>query len=93
MLPTHREPTSPGKMLQFMLDEMGLTQVQLAEHLGWSTVKVNQIVRDKRGITPETALALGDAFGDGPEIWLNIQTGWQLWHALQSHQPKPRLVG
>lgn len=62
-LPTHRAPTSPGEMLlKEFLEPMGITQKQLADHLGWTYAKVNEIVHNKRGITAETALGLADAF-------------------------------
>lgn len=92
MLPTHREPTSPGDMLKYFLDEMEITQAQFAKHLGWTTTKVNQLVRDKRAITPETALCLSDAFGNSAQFWLNCQQEWELWHALRDHQQKPKIA-
>lgn len=91
MLPDNRPPTAPGEMLRYFLEESEKTQVDLAQHLGWTTTKVNQIVRGKRAITPETALCLADAFGNSPEFWLNGQQNWDLWHALRGHEPKPRL--
>jgi addiction module HigA family antidote len=91
MIPTNR-PVSPGEMLQHFLEEYKLTQTQLAKHLSWTTTKVNQLCRDKLAVTPETALCLSDAFGNSAEFWLNSQRGWDLWHALQKHQQKPRIA-
>ena len=57
---------------------MGLTQVALAEHLGVPVQRVNEIVRGKRGITPETAWLFSQAFGTTPEFWINLQTNYDL---------------
>jgi addiction module HigA family antidote len=91
MLPKNRPPSSTGEMLQHFLEEYGLTQTALAQHLEWTHTKINQLVKNKRAITPETALSLADAFGNSPEFWLNGQRNWDLWHALQQHEQKPRL--
>jgi addiction module HigA family antidote len=63
-----------------------LTQKDLADHLGWTYARVNEIVNGKRGISADSALALGDAFEIEPEFWLNLQRNWDLWHASRSHQ-------
>jgi len=92
-LPTHRAPTSPGEMLlKEFLEPMGITQKQLADHLNWTYAKVNEIVHSKRGITAETALGLGDAFGIDPQFWLNLQLNWDLWHASQKYKHKTKIA-
>lgn len=85
-LPKNRQPITPGEILteEFLLP-LGLTQAKLAEHLGWTTTKVNQIAKNKRAITPETALALADAFGTTAHFWLNAQLACDLWSAKQAH--------
>lgn len=92
MLPTNREPTKPGTILKFYLEDLKITQTRLAEHLGWPQPKVNEIIRGKRGITPEAAVALADALGTTPDMWLNAQKNWELWQALQVYQPKGQLL-
>lgn len=85
-LPKKRKPTHPGEMLlEEFLNPMGLTQKQLAEHLGWTTAKLSEIIKGKRGLTAESALSLADAFGMEAEFWLNLQLNWDLWHAAQEH--------
>ena len=85
-LPKKRKPTHPGEMLlEEFLNPMGLTQRQLAEHLGWTRAKLNEIVNGRRGLTAESALALADAFDMEAEFWLNLQIHWDLWHASQEH--------
>lgn len=86
MLPKNRRPTHPGEMLnKEFLEPLGLTQSQVARHLGWTFARFNEIINGKRGVTAETALCLGDALGTGPEFWLNLQRDWDLWHSQKSH--------
>jgi addiction module HigA family antidote len=61
-----------------------MTQTQLAERIGVSYVRVNELVNGKRGVTPDTALRLARLFGTTPEFWLNGQRNWDLWHALRA---------
>lgn len=79
MIPKHRVPAHPGEiLLREYLEPMGLTQVKLAEHLGVPLQRVNELVRGKRGVTPETAWLLGQAFGTSPQFWLNLQANHDL---------------
>lgn len=90
MIPKHRPPSHPGEiLLEEFLKPMGLSQLQFARHVGWTYARVNELVRGKRGVTPETALVLSDAFGTTPDVWLNLQKNFDLWHALQKHQTVP----
>ena len=92
MLPKKRAPTHPGEILQKeFLDPMELTQSALAKHLGWSHAKVNEIVSEKRGVSPEVALSLADVFGTSAEMWMNLQSNYDLWNAQQAHKKKSRL--
>lgn len=85
MLPRKRIPTHPGEILsEEFLKPLGLTQVKLAEHLGVPVQRVNELVRGKRGVTPETAWMLAGAFGTSPEFWLNLQTHHDLVRARPS---------
>lgn len=82
-LPTNRAPTHPGEMLrQEFLEPLGLTQVQLAAAIHVPFQRVNQIVRGRRAITPDTALRLATLFGTTPEFWLSLQQSWDLYQAL-----------
>lgn len=79
MLPQERTPTHPGEILrEEFLNPLGLTQVTLAEHLGVPVQRINEIVKGKRGVTPETAWLLAGAFGTTPEFWLNLQANHDL---------------
>jgi antitoxin HigA-1 len=81
-LPTNRPPNHPGEILKLdVLDELNLTQAEAARQLGMPLNRLNQIVKGKRGITPDTALRLGEVFGIEAPFWLNLQLAWDLWHA------------
>ena len=87
MLPKKRAPTHPGQMLlKEFLEPLKVTQNQFATHLGWTYARLNKIINGRRGITAESALALGDALQTGAEFWLNLQRDWDLWHSLQHHE-------
>ena len=92
MLPKNRPPTHPGEMLlKEFLEPSGITQSELALHLGWTYARLNEIINGRRGITADSALALGDALGTGPEFWLNLQRDWNLWHSMRIHKRIPKL--
>lgn len=85
MIPTHRTATHPGIiLLKEFLEPLGITQKNLATHLDVPTQRINEIVRGKRGITPETAWLLSEAFATSPEFWLNLQS----LHDLSAHKPE-----
>jgi len=82
MLPSHRVPTHPGVILQKeFLAPLGLSQVALAEHLGVPVQRINEVIRGKRGVTPETAWLLSQAFGTTPQFWVNLQVNYDLARA------------
>lgn len=82
MLPRKRTPTHPGEILsEEFLKPLEVTQVALAEHLGVPVQRINELVRGKRGVTPETAWLLAGAFGITPEFWLTLQANHDLVRA------------
>ena len=80
-------PTHPGEMLRedFMLD-YGLTVSTLASALGVSRQTVNELLRERRAVTPIMALRLSRLFGNSPEFWLNAQHAKDLWESEQQYQ-------
>ncbi|NUM52488.1 MAG: HigA family addiction module antidote protein [Candidatus Hydrogenedentes bacterium] len=68
----------PGDVLREMLDEIHLSQAELARHLNVDPSKINEICRRKRGISAEMAVLLGRAFNVSPGTWLNLQKNWEL---------------
>jgi addiction module HigA family antidote len=85
MIPTNRTATHPGViLLKEFLKPLNLTQKALAMHVGVPVQRVNEIVRGKRGVTPETAWLLSEALRTTPEFWLNLQS----IHDLSANRPE-----
>ena len=79
MLPKKRTSTHPGEILkEEFLDPLQLTQTELAKHIGVPIQRVNELVRGKRGVTPDTAWRLARAFNTSPEFWMNLQVNFDL---------------
>jgi addiction module HigA family antidote len=88
MTPKHR-PTHPGEFIKAdILQELGMTQTQLATALGISRHTINQLVNQKRGMTLDMALRLGQFTQTSPEMWLNLQLAVDLWDARHSSKAK-----
>jgi len=83
--PLQRQPTHPGAMLrEDFLPDYGLSVAALAESLGVSRQSVNELVRERRALSPDMALRLARLFGNSAEFWLNAQRAVDLWLAAQS---------
>ena len=79
MMPTNRIPTSPGEILdEEFLKPLGVTQTALARHLGVPVRRINEIVRQRRAISPETAQLLAAALGTSAQFWMNAQASYDL---------------
>ena len=78
-------PIHPGEMLRedFMPD-YGLTVTGLAEAIGVSRQTVNELLRERRAVSPEMALRLSCLFGNTAEFWLNAQRAVDLWEASRA---------
>ena len=86
-IPTHREPTHPGEMLlEEFLKPLEITQSAFAIRLGVSFPRLNEIIRRKRAVTPDTALRLARVLGMSADFWLGLQQDWDLWHAMRSEK-------
>lgn len=84
-LPKERPPTHPGEMLlEEFLVPLEISQSKFAQRLGVSFPRLNEIVRGKRGVTPDTALRLAKVLGMSADFWLGLQSDWDLWHAMRS---------
>ena len=64
--------------MQDELEEIGMSQSALAEHIGVLPKTINEICRGKRGISVEMAWKLSKALGASPNFWLNLQNNWEL---------------
>ena len=86
-LPQGRPPTHPGEMLlEEFLKPLGMSQSAFAVRLGVSFPRLNEIIRGKRSVTPDTALRLARVIGMPADFWLGLQLDWDLWHALQKEK-------
>ncbi len=84
MIPKNRMPSHPGEILlhEFLMP-MGITQSELARKINVPIQRINTLVNGKRGISAETALLLSKVFGTTPEFWMNLQSSYDLYIALQ----------
>ena len=81
------KPTHPGEMLmEDFMPDFGLTAATLAEKLGVSRQTVNEILRERRTVSPSMALRLSRLFGNTPEFWLNAQRTVDLWRAQRENK-------
>jgi addiction module HigA family antidote len=92
-----RKPPHPGETIkEEYLVPLGMSVNALAKELGIGAARLNEIVRGRRGITADTALRLARYFGTTPELWLNLQTFYDLRMAQRKtsrmieRQVKPR---
>lgn len=87
MLMTKRKPATPGEILtEEFMEPLGISQTNLAAQTGLPRKHVNELCRDRRAVTADTALILSRVFGNSPDFWLNTQRRTDLWEAL--HTPK-----
>ena len=88
-LPSEMPPVGPGEMLlEEFLKPLGISQSAFAIRLGVSFPRLNEIIRGKRAVTPDTALRLAQVTGMSADFWLGLQSDWDLWHALRSKDAK-----
>ena len=84
-IPSHRQPTHPGEMLRAeFLEPFEISQRELADAIHVPYQRVNELINQKRGITPSTALRLARFFGVTAEFWLNLQVRWDLYRTQLS---------
>ena len=87
----------PGEILQKdFLDEFGLSAYRLAKDIGVNRIRISEILRGRRDVTPDTAIRLGLYFGIEPEFWLNLQAHYNLVEARhvnhENYQNIPRFA-
>lgn len=74
-------PVHPGEILREELDAFGLSANALAKALGVSVNRITMILNGRRGVSADSALRLARYFGTTPQLWLNLQTSWELRRA------------
>ena len=87
--PAHRDssrpPTHPGELLaQDVLPALSRSKQEIANLLGISRQLLHRILNAQAPVTPEVAVKLGKLCGNGPRLWLNMQTAFDLWEAEQA---------
>ncbi len=80
-------PTHPGEMLrEDFLPDYGLTKSKLAKALNVSRQTVNELLMERRAVSPLMALKLSRFFGNSPDFWLNAQHERNLWELQQRYK-------
>jgi antitoxin HigA-1 len=77
-----RRPNHPGQVVFDILEDLEISQTQFAKILGVS----------RRTVTVDMALRIGKAFGNGPELWLNLQQNVDVWDALQKYEEEYKKI-
>lgn len=90
LLPKNRAPTHPGAMIADFLEDLGMTQTEFADAIGVSRVRLNELMRGRRSMTPSTALRLEQTLGKPAYWWLGLQQDYDLWQAL--HNPEMKKI-
>ncbi len=73
------DPIPPGEiLLEEFLKPLGISQNKLGRDIGVPITRINEIINDKRAITPDTALRLAHYFGTSAEVWMNLQQRYDL---------------
>jgi len=79
-----RKPTTPGEILnEEFLKPMGMTQKQLADHLGCDVKVINRIVNGRTSVTAEMAIRISATFNTTAEFWLNAQQAVDIYEATK----------
>ncbi|MBN2322109.1 MAG: HigA family addiction module antidote protein [Spirochaetes bacterium] len=93
MIIIDREPTPPGEILhEDFLKPMGVTQKQLADHVGCDVKVINRIINKKSSISAEMAVKLASAFRTSPEFWLNAQQAVDVFNARRKVTKVPEPI-
>ena len=80
-----RRPIHPGEMLrEDFLPDYNLNASALAKAIGVSRQSIHELLRERRGVSPEMALRLARLFGNSPEFWINAQRAVDLWEAAEA---------
>lgn len=77
-------PVHPGVFLAELLEELSISQADLARTINISPMRVSHLVKGKRPLTADMALRLGRCFGQTPQYWLNLQARYDLDCAMDA---------
>ena len=79
----HNPPHPGGVLLRQWISPLGISITRAAKHLGVSRKALSELVNDHTGVIPEMAVRLSIALGTSSELWMNMQSSYDLWHAEQ----------
>ena len=79
-------PAHPGEILREHIGDLPVSK--LASHLGVSRVTLSRLLNGNSGVSAEMALRLSEALGTSPELWLNLQSQYDLWKASRTRRKK-----
>lgn len=86
-------PAHPGEiLLELYIQPLELTIKETAESLGVTRQALSELVNCRRGVSIEMALRLAKAFDTAPELWLNLQTQYDLWKARNKKFSRVKLL-
>ena len=87
MLPKKRRPTHPGEIIRYeFLEPLEITQQQLADAIGVTRIRINEIILGKRSVTPDTAFRLAKYFNTSADFWINLQVNVNMWDTWQRNK-------
>jgi addiction module HigA family antidote len=73
------DPCHPGEILKHeFLEPLGVSSIRLARAIGVPRTRIERLVKEQTGVTPNTALRLSKALGTTPEFWINMQTNYDM---------------
>ena len=76
---TPTNPFHPGEiLLEEFLQPVGMTQILFANKVGWTTSRLNEFIKGKRGVTADAAIDLAHALGTSAKLWMNLQATYDL---------------
>ncbi len=79
----HNPPHPGGVLLRQWIKPLGISITQAAKHLGVSRKALSELVNQHTGISPEMAVRLSIALNTSSDLWMNMQSNYDLWHAEQ----------
>jgi len=84
-IPTNQPPVHPGEiLLEEFLKPYGITPSELSQRINISVEQIHTVLNGKNGMSTDMALRLSRLFGTSPELWLNGQMKWDIWHLLHT---------
>ena len=83
-------PPHPGSVLRDFLGDISVTAA--AGHLGVTRAALSRILNGSAGISADMALRLSDALGTSPELWIGMQSQYDLWRAAKNRRKKIKLL-